>query len=76
MFLHLVIVTALLSTGTHHGRVAGSAVAFVHRIPAETQALRLDARSRAARPAIERAIRPVAQVPERRFSTLATQLRR
>jgi len=76
MFLHLIIVAALLSTGSHGGRVAASHAAFVYRIPAAAQAARLSTRAASARPKIERVAAAETQAtPQHRFS-LTTQLRR
>jgi len=76
MLLHLIIVAALLSTGSHGGRVTGSHAALVYRIPADAQASRLSTRARSARPSVERSAGAETQAtPQHRFS-LTTQLRR
>ena len=76
MFLHLIIVAALLSNGSHCGRVAGSHAALVYRIPADAQASRLATHARATRPTAQRtAVDETLATPQHRFS-LTTQLRR
>lgn len=76
MFLHLIIVAALLSNGTPHGRVAGSAVAFVYRISADAHASRLQAPSRMTRPPADRTPVTIARAAAQHDRTLTTQLRR
>jgi len=76
MFLHLIIVAALLSNGSHGGRVAGSQAALVYRIPADAQASRLSTRAHSARPALQQAARAQTQATPQHRLSLTTQLRR
>ena len=76
MFLHLIIVAALLSTGSHGGRVAGSHAALVYRIPADAQASRLASHARATRPAVERSVTSAGLTIAQTSFNLTTQLRR
>jgi len=76
MLLHLIIVAALLSTGSHGGRVAGSHAALVYRIPADAQAAGLAPHARTTRPAAERSVTSVGLTTAQTTFSLTTQLRR
>ena len=76
MFLHIIVAAALLSAGPHNARVAGSAVAFVYRIPGDVQTTRLLTARRQTRPVADRTNEAASQPLSQHRFTLTTQLRR